>query len=152
MGVVGALRRSRPGFTLKLTARAAGLLVVGALTLAATACDRGAATTANPATPGWKHIGSWSGRGNMQTESFTSDTGGFRVLWQTENETAPGTGRLRVVFHSGDSGREIMDAVDVRGNGSGTAEVGDRPRWCFLTIKSAGVDWKVTVEEPVQMR
>jgi len=97
----------------------------------------------------WKRVGSWSGRGNMQTESFTSDSGGFRVRWQTRNETAPGGGRLKVVFHSGDSGRDIIDAVDARGVGEGTADVGDRPRWYFLTIDSASVDWTVTVEEPV---
>ena len=85
----------------------------------------------------------------MQTESFTSDSGGFRVRWQTRNETAPGGGRLKVVFHSGDSGRDIIDAVDARGVGEGTADVGDRPRWYFLTIESADVDWTVTVEEPV---
>ena len=85
----------------------------------------------------------------MQTESFTSDSGGFRVRWQTRNETTPGGGRLQVVFHSGDSGRDIIDAVDARGVGEGTADVGDRPRWYFLTIESASVDWTVTVEEPV---
>ncbi len=152
MGIVSAL--NGPGHVVcrMMTTGVAGLVVVCTLTLAAIACGRGAATTGNPATPGWKRVGSWSGHGNTQTESFTSDTGGFRVLWETRNETAPGTGRLKVVFHSGDSGRDIMDAVEVRGNGSGTAEVGDRPRWYFLTIESAGVDWKVTVEEQVQMR
>jgi hypothetical protein len=71
------------------------------------------------------------------------------VHWQTTHEDPPGTGRLKVVFRSGDSGRDIIDAVDVRGVGSGTEDVGDRPRWYFLTIESANVDWTVTVEEPV---
>jgi hypothetical protein len=123
--------------------------VIG-LALVLIGCERTDQPLASPAELSWKRVGSWSGRGNVQTESFTSDTGGFRVLWETRNETSPGTGRLRVVFRSGDSGREIMDAVDVRGNGHGTAEVGDRPRWYFLTIDSANVDWTVTVEEPVQ--
>jgi hypothetical protein len=86
----------------------------------------------------------------MQTESFTSDTGGFRVTWETKNETKPGGGALKVVFRSGDSGREIIDAVDARGVGKGVADVAaDRPRWYFLTIESENVDWTVTVEEPV---
>jgi hypothetical protein len=68
------------------------------------------------------------------------------VHWETGNETG-GAGRLRVVFRSGDSGREIMEAVDTHAVGRGTAEVGDRPRWYFLTIESANVDWTVTVEE-----
>jgi hypothetical protein len=40
-----------------------------------------------------------------------------------------------------------MEAVDTKGVGRGTAQVGDRPRWYFLTIESANVDWTVTVEE-----
>jgi len=112
-------------------------------------CRRGPTKTTEPAPVVWKRVGSWSGRGNVQTETFTSDSGGFRVLWETRHEPPAGGGRLKVVFHSGDSGRDIMDAVDIHGNGSGTAEVGDRPRWYFLTIESENLDWTVTVEEPV---
>ena len=99
----------------------------------------------------WRAVGSWSGRGNKQTETFTGDTGGFRVTWETKNETPPGAGRLKVVFRSGDSGREIIDAVDARGAGRDVAYVSaERPRWYFLTIESAAVDWSVTVEEEVR--
>jgi hypothetical protein len=110
----------------------------------------------------WKAIGSWSGRGNAQTGTFTSDTGGFRVHWETRNtkdtkETkdtkkgmGPDEGRLRVVFHSGDSGREIIEAIDARGTGRGTEEVAaERPRWYYLTIESADVDWTVAVDERI---
>jgi hypothetical protein len=127
-------------------------VMVCAAVLSVSGCERGSATPATPAVPAWKPVGSWSGHGNAQTESFTSDTGGFRVIWETKNEAPHGAGRLKVVFHSGDSGREIMDAVDARGPGRGTAEVGDRPRWYYLTIQSANVDWTVTVEEPVRPR
>jgi len=92
-------------------------------------------------------VGAWSGRGNAQTESFTSDTGGFRVRWETRNESAPGAGRLKVVFRSGDSGRPIMEAVDARGVGHDEEEVADNVRWYFLTIESANVDWTVHVDE-----
>ena len=99
----------------------------------------------------WKPLGTWSGRGNSQTGIFTSDTGGFRVHWQTANAGPSDTGRLRVVFHSGDSGREIIEAIDARGAGSGTEEVAaERPRWYYLTIESANVDWKVTVDERIE--
>jgi hypothetical protein len=100
----------------------------------------------------WKQVGSWSGRGNAQTESFTSDTGGFRVRWETWNESRPGAGTLRVVFRSGDSGRPIIEAVDVRGVGHDTEEVADTVRWYFLTIESANVDWKVSVDERLRGR
>jgi hypothetical protein len=99
----------------------------------------------------WKPIGSWSGRGDKQTETFTSDTGGFRVHWETTREAPSGGGRLRVVFRSGDSGREIIEAIDVRGAGNGIEEVAaERPRWYYITIESANVDWKVSVDERIE--
>jgi hypothetical protein len=101
----------------------------------------------------WKTVGSWSGRGNRQTETFTSDTGGFRVRWETKNAARRGAGHLHVIFRSGDSGREIIDAVDVRGEGHDTEEVSaERPRWYYLTIDSADVDWTVSVDERIDAR
>jgi hypothetical protein len=106
-----------------------------------------------PAVVVWKPVGEWSGRGNRQTESFTSDTGGFRFRWETRNAAAPEAGRLHVVFRSGDSGREIIDAVDERGEGRGEEEVSaERPRWYYLTIESTGVDWTVRVDERIDAR
>jgi hypothetical protein len=101
----------------------------------------------------WHQVGSWSGRGNMQTETFTSDTGGFRVHWTTKKESAQGAGTLKVIFRSGDSGREIIEAIDVHGIGSGSEEVAaERPRWYYLTIESANVDWTVAVDERIEGR
>lgn len=101
-----------------------------------------------PNTPSRFHnVGSWSGHGNAQTGPFTSDTGGFRVQWETKNETRPGAGRLKVAFHSGDSGRSIMEAVDTTGVGHGVAYVSDRARWYYLVIESADVEWSVSVDE-----
>ncbi len=98
----------------------------------------------------WKPLGSWAGRGNVQTETFTSDSGGFRVHWEATNGARPDAGRLRVVFRSGDSGREIIEAIDARGSGSGVEEVAaERPRWYYLTIESADVAWKVSVDERI---
>lgn len=99
----------------------------------------------------WHQVGAWAGRGDKQTEAFTGDTGGFRVTWETKNETVPGAGRLKVVFRSGDSGREIVDAIDARGVGRDVAYVAaERPRWYYLTIESANVDWSITVEEEIR--
>jgi len=125
------------------------LLAAALAALLTVACGSGYTAVQKPPAHEWKRVGSWSGRGDKQTESFTSDTGGFRVHWETKNEAPSGGGRLKVVFRSGDSGRDIIDAVDAHGVGHGIEEVGDRPRWYFLTIESANVDWMVTVEEPV---
>jgi len=126
----------------------AGMLVAGG-------CRSNSASTAPPTEKNvvlWKTIGSWSGRGSRQTETFTSETGGFRVRWETKNPVRAGAGFLHVVFRSGDSGREIIDAVDERGVGAdadSTEVSAERPRWYYLTIESADVDWTVAVDERI---
>jgi hypothetical protein len=99
----------------------------------------------------WHQVGTWSGHGNKQTETFTSDTGGFRVRWATTNETASGAGTLKVILRSADSGREIVEAVDAHGVDRDAAIVAaERPRWYYLTIDSANVDWTVSVDERIE--
>ena len=72
------------------------------------------------------------------------------MRWQATNEPRSGEGRLRVVFRSGDSGREIIEAIDAHGAGGGTEEVAaDKPRWYYLTIESADEDWTVAVDERI---
>jgi len=128
---------------------------VAATVVAATVAFAACGSQAPPKPPArdvviWKQVGAWSGRGNIQTETFTSDTGGFRVRWETRNESTPGAGRLKVVFRSGDSGRPIIEAVDARGVGHDEEEVADNVRWYFLTIESTNVDWTVHVDERIR--
>jgi hypothetical protein len=59
---------------------------------------------------------------------------------------------LKVTFRSNDSGRPIIEAVDVKGIGHSTTEVGDDVRWYYLTIDSANVDWTVSVDERLRGR
>jgi hypothetical protein len=101
----------------------------------------------------WKEVGRWSGRGDAQTGVFTSDSGGFRVHWTIKNEARKDAGRLRVVLRSQDSGREIVDAVDTRGAGSGIEEIAaERPRWYYLSIESADADWTVSIDERIDVQ
>ena len=93
------------------------------------------------------NVGAWSGRGNVQTDTFTSDTGAFRLQWETKHETRPGAARLKVVFHSDDSGRPIMEAVNATGVGQGVAYVSDRARWYYLVVESADAEWSLSVDE-----
>ena len=97
----------------------------------------------------WRPLGSWSGRGPMQTEPFISDTGSLRLRWQTRNETASGTGIFRLTVHSDVSGRALVLAVDTRGVGGDTAYVSEDPRSFFLAVESANLDWTVAAEEAV---
>src|SRR5436853_645393 len=63
----------------------------------------------------WKNLGTWSGRGNRQTESFLGLTGALRVQWQTTNEAPKGSGKFRLTLLSAISGRALQDAVDQEG-------------------------------------
>jgi len=116
--------------------------------LLATACREAPSRAGEPAVV-WRPLGSWSGRGSMQTDAFISDTGSMRLRWETRNESAPGAGYFRVTVHSDVSGRSLVDAVDVKGVGGATAYVTEDPRPFFLAVESANLDWSVTAEEAV---
>ena len=122
------------------------LVVVGVVLSASCGSDAPPART--PAVV-WRNLGSWSGRGSMQTEPFISDTGSLRLRWETRNETAPGTGTFRVTVHSDVSGRPLVLAVDARGVGRDIAYVNEDPRSFFLAVESMNLDWTVAAEEGV---
>jgi hypothetical protein len=124
-----------------------------ALAAAATACGARADQPPKPAEAAiaWRPLGSWSGHGNQQTESFTSDSGTLRVRWETTAASSePGT--FRLTAHSAISGRplqQVVDVVDVHGPGSGTGYVQQDPHVFYVVIESSSVNWKFTVEEAV---
>ena len=111
-------------------------------------CRSESKVEAKPAPLAWQKIGSWSGRGNAQTDSFDIGFSQCRVRWETRNETPPGQGILHVTVNSAVSGRELAVAVDHRGVGHDLAYVGVDPHFSYLVIESRNVDWSVTVEEP----
>ena len=123
------------------------LVLVGAVLFNASCGDDapGARTSAVV----WRTLGSWSGRGSMQTEPFISDTGSLRLRWETRNEGAPGTGIFRVTVHSDVSGRALVLAVDARGVGRDITYVSEDPRSFFLSVESASLDWTVAAEEGI---
>ena len=98
---------------------------------------------------GWRPLGSWTGRGSSQTESFQLESGEVRLRWQTTNEKSPGTGTFVVGVHSAVSGRLLDQAVEFRGVGQDISYVTEDPHWSYLVIDSKNVDWSVEVEEPV---
>jgi hypothetical protein len=97
----------------------------------------------------WRKLGTWSGRGPMQTEPFISETGSLRLRWETSHEAAPGTGVFRVTVHSDVSGRSLVLAVDNRGVGRDVTYVSEDPRPFFLVIESANVEWTLVADEGV---
>jgi hypothetical protein len=108
----------------------------------------------NPARPKpsvvvWKQVGTWSGRGSAQTDSFDLYVMQWRVKWKTSNESPKGKGRFRLTANSAVSGRPLSELVDHDGIGEGIAYVTDDPRLYHLVIESSNVDWTVSVEQPI---
>jgi hypothetical protein len=100
----------------------------------------------------WQTLGSWAGRGLLQTDAFESSSGMLRVKWEARNESAPGAGTLKVGVYSAVSGRHLLDAVDHRGAGGDIAYVNEDPRGFFLLIESADLEWSVEVAEGIHAR
>jgi hypothetical protein len=96
---------------------------------------------------GWRTLGSWSGRGSEQTESFLVEGSLVRVRWQTRNDTPAGMGAFRLTFHSAVSGRELGVAADHRGAGEGEAYIPEEPHHAYFFVESEGVDWSFSAEE-----
>ena len=97
----------------------------------------------------WRSLGSWTGSGSAQTESFASDTGALRVHWEAKNETAPGKGTFRATVHSAISGRALVVAVEHHGIGRDTSYVTEDPRSFYVVVDATNLDWSITVEEGI---
>ena len=117
--------------------------------LVAPACSDQQASPPAPANDvvGWITLGSWSGRGSTQTESFLVEGSLVRVRWQTENEAQTGSGNFKLTLHSAVSGRPLAVVADHRGAGNGEAYVPEEPRPSYMFVESEDIDWSFTVQE-----
>jgi len=131
------------------SSRDVGRYAVAAVTLLSIAC--GPSKPATREVVLWQKVGSWSGRGNHQTESFEGETGDLRVQWEARSDAPSVSGTLQITLHSAVSGRPLSVAVDQHGAGSGTAYVNEDPRTFFFVIDSANLDWSFTVDEQVEI-
>jgi hypothetical protein len=147
---LNALKAFRSMIALDVKRRVFVILILG---LPAGAC--GPAADRPPPAPqrvvAWRAVGSWSGHGNKQTESFTSESGALRVRWTTTADTpSPGTAAaFRVTAHSAISGRLLESVVDQAGAGSGVGYVNQDPHVFYLMVESDHLDWTLSVEEAV---
>ena len=92
-------------------------------------------------------VGSWQGRGTQTVGDIPSETGRFRITWETSNESPAGAGTFKLTLRSAISGRTIGIVADHKGAGSGTAEFDEGPRTYDFLVESVNVDWKFRVEE-----
>jgi hypothetical protein len=98
----------------------------------------------------WKEVGTWSGHGNQQLETFPIEHFTWRVRWETRNESPPGSGRFHVTANSGDSGRILAEVADVKGADSDITYITELPHRYYFVVTSTGVDWTLTAEEAIQ--
>ena len=120
----------------------------------AAACHSGVRQPAQQTTQSvaWRSLGSWSGHGNLQTQSFASDTGALRIRWETTSQsgdTAKPSAFFRLDAHSAISGRLLQQAVEQAGPGKGVGYVQQDPHVFYLVVESSDVNWAFTVEEAV---
>jgi len=127
-----------------------GQLLVLALALTVVGCTTAAETpdVTREASIAWHELGTWSGRGHRQTESYTSDASAWRVSWETSNAEPTGSGFV-LTIHSAISGRPLEELVSHEGAGKGTAYFSEDPRVFHAVIDSTGLDWTFTIEEAV---
>ena len=94
-----------------------------------------------------KVVGSWQGRGTATVGDVPSETGRFRIVWTTSNESPAGSGTFKLTLRSAISGRTLGIVADSRGTGTGAAEYDEGPRTYDFLVESANVDWYFRVEE-----
>jgi hypothetical protein len=132
------------------------LLTLGlvAAAVASSACDSRSDPKPQGAARGvvWRPLGSWSGRGSLQTESFTSETGALRVRWETklpkaDSPATPGVFRLNA--HSAISGRLLQQVVEHAGAGSGVGYVQQDPHVFYVVVESNQLSWTFTIDEAI---
>jgi hypothetical protein len=98
----------------------------------------------------WERLGTWSGHGRRQTESFNSLIGTLRITWKATHAVSDG-GSFKLTLLSAISGRRMGIPVEHSGDGGGTAMFADTPHMFFAVIDSDDLDWTFTVEEPVKV-
>lgn len=92
-------------------------------------------------------VGSWQGHGTATVGDIPSETGRFRITWQTSNEAPAGAGTFKLTLRSAISGRTLGIVADHHGVGTGTAQYDAGPRTYDFLVESANVDWSFRVEE-----
>jgi hypothetical protein len=124
-------------------------IVIGAMGASACGPRADRAPRSEP-TVVWRQLGSWSGRGSLQTESFTSESGTLRVRWEASiSGAAPAPGMFRLDAHSAISGRLLQQVVDHAGVGRGIGYVQQDPHVFYVVVESSQLNWQFTVEEAI---
>ena len=124
--------------------RAAAILLC---TLAAAGCGGPPTAAAPQYVRAWRTVGTWEGRGNALMGNINSETGQFRITWQSRPEASAAPGAFKLLVRSAVSGRTLDVVTDGSGDSRGTTEFTDTPRVYDFQVDASGAQWTVTVEE-----
>ena len=94
-----------------------------------------------------REVGAWQGRDSATVGDIPSETGRFRIHWETTNESPAGTGTFKLTMRSAISGRPLQLVADHKGVGAGTADYDEGPRTYDFLVESVNLDWKFRVDE-----
>lgn len=133
-----------------MSRRVIALLAVLALSGVAGGCKRAEPPKSELVTS-WQPVGTWSGHGNVQTESFTSSTGSFKFTWESKSDPGDPPGTLKITLHSAVSGRPLVPAVDHQGDGTDTIYVSEDPREFYVVIEAQRTTWRLKVDEGISV-
>ena len=124
--------------------RALALLPV--LAVAAAACG----TAPSPAphyVRAYRTVGTWQGTSNALMGNVNSETGQFRITWESRAEAPTAPGAFKLIVRSAVSGRTLDVITDGAADSRGTTDFADTPRVYDFEVAAAGAQWSVTVEE-----
>lgn len=94
-----------------------------------------------------REVGNWHGRGSASIGDIPSETGRFRIHWETTNESPAGAGTFKLTMRSAISGRPLQVVADHTGVGAGTVDFDEGHRTYDFLVESANLDWKFRVDE-----
>lgn len=91
-------------------------------------------------------LASWTGMGSKDTERFTVTSGEWRIAWSARSDSPVG-GLLNIDVHSADGKRvSSINSGDIKGERNDTSVVRAPAGQYYLSIISANVQWRVSVE------
>lgn len=94
--------------------------------------------------PTWQTVAKWEGTGILNTETFRTTQREWRINWEATDQNIMGL--LQVMVY-GENGNLVDLPVNHQGVGQNVSYVRVTPGRYYLTINSANVKYKVTVEE-----
>ena len=99
---------------------------------------------AAPARAAWTLVKEWTGTGSKVTETFDVTSKEWRVNWSSNSQNS-GLGSIGVLVYTAD--RKLIASATGRVGAPDTTYVHEGPGRYYLEVRSADVNWTVTVQD-----